>query len=278
MDTTRLKNDIAVGKLKIISKEAKKSDVWNRFCEVVDTSTLSPSGYVQCKSCKSFFSYNASKTGTSHLIRHKCKSVTECCSIKSFFPENKSAVPASVKETMTSACVRWCAKNMRPYDVVSDDGFLKLADHLIAAGARYGNISAKDLLPHPTTVSRKVAEMASTLREEMKPSITAAVKEARCAMTIDMWTDDYKKISYLTATAHYVDDSWNLHSVVLFTSDFPTAEKKTSENIKRELLRKISKMGLDESIIKNVVFMTDQGANIINALRSVKESTATNTC
>lgn len=44
---------------------------------------------------------------------------------------------------------------------------------------------------------------------------------------------NYKKVSYLTATAHYVDDNWDLHSVALLTSDFPAAEKKTGKNIDR---------------------------------------------
>ncbi|KAH7979545.1 hypothetical protein HPB49_009814 [Dermacentor silvarum] len=51
---------------------------------------------------------------------------------------------------------------MRPFDVVRDEEFLKLADELVA---RYGTISAKELLPHPTTVSRKAAQGKLELSE-----------------------------------------------------------------------------------------------------------------
>lgn len=211
-------------------------------------------------------SYDGGKTGTSHLNRHKCKVPAECTPITSFFSEKKPSITASVKQNVTTACVRWCAKDMRPFDVVCDEGFLKLADELISIGARHGIIAAKYVLPHPTTLSRKVAEVAEELREAIKPAVRQAIEEGRCAFTVDMWTDDYKKVAYITATAHYVNDEWELVSLVLFTCDFPP-EKKTGDNIRKELVRRCAKLGYEEAILENVVFVTDQGANIINALR-----------
>ncbi|KAL1486595.1 hypothetical protein MTO96_046892 [Rhipicephalus appendiculatus] len=158
--------------------------------------------------------------------------------------------------------------------VVRDEGFLKIADELVAAGARYGTLSAKELLPHPTTVSRKAAEVASFLREKLRPEIKAAMEDGRCSVTVDMRTDDYKKTAYTTATVHYVDDDWELNNLVLFTSDFPP-EKKTGDNIRRELVRRCAKYGLDESLLENVVFVSDQGANVISALRPYKRVSCT---
>ncbi|KAL1429775.1 hypothetical protein MTO96_015763 [Rhipicephalus appendiculatus] len=158
---------------------------------------------------------------------------------------------------------------MRPFDVVRDEGFLKIADELVAAGARYGTLSAKELLPHPTTVSRKAAEVASSLRERLRPEIKAAMEHGRGSTTVDMWTDDYKKTAYATATVHYVDDDWELNNLELFTSDFPP-EKKTGDHIRRQLVRRCAKFELDESLLENVVFVSDQGANVISALRPYK--------
>ncbi|KAH7939474.1 hypothetical protein HPB52_012780 [Rhipicephalus sanguineus] len=155
---------------------------------------------------------------------------------------------------------------MRPFDAVCDDGFLNVADELIAIGAKYGSISARTVIPHPTTVSRRVSEVANELREVVMPEIQSAMKEGRCSMTLDMWTNDHKKIAYITATAHYVSVKWELMSLVLFTSDFPP-ERKTGENIRKEIVRRSAKLGIDEGMLSNVVFVTDQGANIISALR-----------
>ncbi|KAH7953797.1 hypothetical protein HPB49_012393 [Dermacentor silvarum] len=68
---------------------------------------------------------------------------------------------------------------MRPVDVLRGDGFLKFADELVAAGARYGTISARESLAHPTTVSRKAAEVAGDLRETLRPVTKAAMDEGR---------------------------------------------------------------------------------------------------
>ncbi|KAH6937319.1 hypothetical protein HPB50_026731 [Hyalomma asiaticum] len=81
-----------------------------------------------------------------------------------------------------------------------------------------------------------------------------------------MWTDDYGKISYTTATAHYIDDKWKLHSHVLFTCDFPN-EKKSGENVRKELLRRFAKLGVCSDALAKAIFVTDQGANIICALQ-----------
>lgn len=145
-----------------------------------------------------------------------------------------------------------------------DDGLLKLADELIVTGTWYGSILAKDGLPRPMMVSRKVTEAARVLREALKLSIQAAMKERCCWFTADMPTDIYKTVSHITATAHYVNESWELKSLVLFTSDFPP--EKTGDNIRREILCRLAKMVFDKPISVKSVFATNQGADIITAL------------
>ncbi|KAH7953041.1 hypothetical protein HPB49_004004 [Dermacentor silvarum] len=203
MNAAVLIHKLATGKLKLVSKQVRKIQVWKHFLEVVDVHTLSPVGHVQCKSCKAFFACDGGKTGTSHLNGHKCKAADYTAAITSFFTENKPQVSSTVKGNLTTACVKWCAKDMRSFDVVCDDGFLKVADELIAIGAKYGSITARTVIPHPTTVSRRVSEVANELREAVMPEIQSAMKEGRCSMTLDMWTDDYKKVAYITATEHY---------------------------------------------------------------------------
>lgn len=59
--------------------------------------TLSPVVRVQCKSCKSFFTCDGGKTGTSHL-NHTCKTADKSSAISSFFEEENSWVsPCSLK-------------------------------------------------------------------------------------------------------------------------------------------------------------------------------------
>lgn len=167
---------------------------------------------------------------------------------------------------MTTPCVHFCAKHIRPFDVVSGDGFIEVANVLISLGACYGQVDACADLPSPTTVSRKVADVAETMQGKIVPEIQAAMAEHLCAVTTDMWIDNYKKRSYITATVHYIDDEWNLHSTVLFTCDFQS-ERKTGVNIRQELHRRFEKAGIGKELLHNAIFVTDQGANIVNALQ-----------
>ncbi|KAH9378762.1 hypothetical protein HPB48_017574 [Haemaphysalis longicornis] len=155
---------------------------------------------------------------------------------------------------------------MQPFDVVCDDGFIKVADEHIAIGAKYGSVSAKTVIAPFTTVSRRISEVANELREVLMPEIQYAKKDGRCSMSLDLWTDDYRKVAYITATVAYVSAKWELRSLVLCSSDFPP-ERKTGEKINKEVVRRCAKLGIDEGILSIVVFVTDQAANIINALR-----------
>lgn len=115
-------------------------------------------------------------------------------------------------------------------------------------------------------MSRNVADVANTIKQKILPEVRAAMEERRCAATTDMWTDDYKKRCYITVTVHYINDEWDLKSRVLFTCGLQS-ERKTGSNIRRELHRMFEKTGVSEEMLVNVIFVTDQGANIMNALQ-----------
>lgn len=50
---------------------------------------------------------------------------------------------------------------------------------MISIGARDGNVPASDVLPHPTTVSGKVADVDTVMRNAMRNTIEAAMKQSR---------------------------------------------------------------------------------------------------
>lgn len=122
-------------------------------------------------------------------------------------------------------CPCLCAKDMQPFDVVSGSSFMAVAEELIKTGARYGKMNAQDILPHPTTVSCKVAELAGALRDGITPEIQLVTSERRCAITTGMWTDDFKKIACTTATGHYIVSNWSMYCRVVFTCDFRMNKK-----------------------------------------------------
>lgn len=74
MDGSELKvlqNKLASGDC-VLKDVTGKSDIWTRFKQIVQTESGISTGYVQCKKCSNIYSYESSKTGTSHLKRHSC--------------------------------------------------------------------------------------------------------------------------------------------------------------------------------------------------------------
>ena len=55
------------------------------------------------------------------------------------------------------------------------------------------------------------------------------------AFTTDMWTDDYRKISYISLTVHYIDENWQICEQTLAVSKFPDVSH-TAEQIKKVVL------------------------------------------
>ena len=100
----------------------------------------------------------------------------------------------------------------------------------------------------------------------MLPEISRAVAVGHASSTTDLWTDDFKKVSYITMTVHYIDSAWKLNKHVIFTCNFPDDQRKTGANIEKELIRNCSKFGLETDQFKKLRFVTDRGANIIKAL------------
>lgn len=63
-------------------------------------------------------------------------------------------------------------------------------------------------------------------------------------------------MSYATMTVHDFDENWELKNKVLFTVGFPT-ERNTAEDIKRNLQRRITDLGIDSGLLRNIKFVAD---------------------
>uniref|UniRef100_A0A3P9CYL1 HAT C-terminal dimerisation domain-containing protein n=1 Tax=Maylandia zebra TaxID=106582 RepID=A0A3P9CYL1_9CICH len=139
-------------------------------------------------------------------------------------------------------------------------GFTQLAQHLVDTAARIGKFDVCEILPHPTTVSRNVEMRAQSLRKHVVEEITATISKFGCAVTADIWTETYRKTSFLSATIHYVNEQSELHSRVLFAAPFDPSTSKTGENIRRHLLQNLRVFGIDATDMgKKIIFFKHSG-------------------
>ena len=258
--TLKLKN-----KELLCQEKSGKSEVWQNFDEIIDKKEQ-PVGFVMCKNCLHVLKYDY-KTGTSSLKRHKCPINENQPKITSYL--GKKAIPAVAKEVVTKKIINLVCKDLRPFEIILGHGFREFSQEMINIGAMYGSLSVDDLFLHPTTISRNVIKEAESVKSTLTLKLKDIFQLVGVAFTTDMWTDDYRKISYISLTVHYIDKNWQLKEQILAASKFPDA-KHTAEQIKKTILGILKNYNLVPDItMKKFVFVTDSGANFIAAFRSL---------
>ena len=108
------------------------------------------------------------------------------------------------------------------------------------------------------------------MRDAFPPKVKAAVKEGACGFDTDMWSDKYTKTNYMTVEVQYCTPGFELKSQTLFTSQFPPNEKKSGHNIRKLMESDFGKMDLPLEDIRKHAFTTDQGSNMIDALKNYR--------
>ena len=116
--------------------------------------------------------------------------------------------------------------------MITGHGFREFSQEMINIGTAYGSLSVDDLFPHTTTISRNILKKAETIKAELASKLKRIFELTVGVFTTDMWTDDYRKISYISLTVHYIDDNWQLNEQILAVSRFPDVSH-TANQIKK---------------------------------------------
>ncbi|KAF0731652.1 zinc finger protein 618-like [Aphis craccivora] len=131
----------------------------------------------------------------------------------------KKNIPTQVANEMVEKFVKMCSLDLCSFEFVDGNGFKELGQYLVNLGANYGHLDIDSLLPHPTTISRNTIKTVKELRDKLMLKLMPYFYENRCSATTDMWTDDYKKLSYISITIHYINENWELNLNVLHWLD-----------------------------------------------------------
>lgn len=95
------------------------------------------------------------------------------------------------------------------------------------------------------------------------------------AISIDTWTDDFRRIQYLGVTCHYINETENgliLENRVLCVRQLDIDEKNSGEYILKEVKKTLSEFSLLHAFeSKKIIFITDRGSNLIKAFSNVNE-------
>lgn len=232
-----------------------KAKVWRHFVFYrMPGGTALDMTHTVCKLCKTKTKYFGSTTNArAHITRHH----PELSDTKQSQPPAAdqrtlqcfTKLPANSERakniTLSIAC--FIAKDLRPYSVVENEGFVCM---LQTAEPRYAIPSRKFFTE--TAVPQ--------LYNETKRKVASALTETtKVALTCDAWTSRATK-SFVTFTAHYITDTWVLESRVLQTRVMH--ESHTAVNV-NAMFHSVANEW--ELTVSDLVIVTDNAANMLAA-------------
>ncbi|XP_060780368.1 E3 SUMO-protein ligase ZBED1-like [Neoarius graeffei] len=240
----------------INAPKAWKADIWAHF-GFYEVDGKVDKTYVVCKQCHTKIKHVGNTTNfTNHITRWHPELATGSKttpqqekfqpridqSLVSPLPHNSERAK---KITRSVAC--FIAKDLRPYSVVENAGFR----HMLKT------IEPRYKLPARATFADSAVP---ALYKEVRAEVNKSMQQAsRVAITSDAWTSVATE-SYVTITAHYIGEDWQMMSHVLQTRT--VHESHTGVNMATLLLNVVEEWQLTE---KGVVLVTDNAANMASA-------------
>lgn len=246
-------NKIETGIYKVSQKKKCRSKVWEFFCEVLDDNNVILKDIVVCRFCNKILKYI--NNSTTNLIRHKCYINNK--------PSENNEIDVDVidKKKVLKAAVNLCVKDVKPFSIIEGSGMKEYTKSCIEIGAKYGkHVSLNSMLPCSNTISNNVTELYNKLIPIIRSELELL---ENMAATTDIWTDDHKKISYLSLTVHYILNE-NLMERTLAVRELKSAH--TGRHIFELLKETFENYGKQLTGNLNIIFVTDRGSNIIKAL------------
>lgn len=117
--------------------------------------------------------------------------------------------------------------------------------------------------------TRHIEKNADELRAELKKIVSSAIKKYGGAISIDGWSDKYKKSQFFGVSIHYISCESGelvLNDRTLLLRELDDDEKKDGEYVKRKIDEYLKDFELLR-YINNITFVTDRGSNMVTSLR-----------
>ncbi|CAG5124419.1 unnamed protein product [Candidula unifasciata] len=157
-----------------------------------------------------------------------------------------------VKQTMMRSLLKMITVDLLPPSIVSGKGFREFVRTL---DSRFD-------LPSKKMITRSLLpELAEETKHKIKLDVVIA---SYFALTVESW--DYHEVqTFMTVSAHFIKESWEMCSIVLETLD--CTEEKTETNVATSFKRITDEWGISDRIIALIANTVDDvipSATLIN--------------
>lgn len=255
-DVTFILDKILSGVYSLSPRRKGKSFIWNILSQVLKEDGSIVEDFVYCRSCRKILKCVGNQT--SNLSRHKC-----CQALKQ--PNTLKPVSTPDKTEALSVLSKWVVEDCRPFSSVSGSGFKEMVKFFIKIGATYGEcVDVDDMLPDATTIARKCQKEADEKRAEISQELNKIVSSGGVSITMDLWTDNYVKRTFLGVTLHFLKEYQMVDIILgLKSMDF---QRSTFTNVLQKLQSLLNEFEIHN--MESIKFVTDRGKNIVKALEN----------
>jgi hypothetical protein len=246
-------------------------EFWSNLVRIKDSNGVYEP-FVQCIICQQILSYE-SKNGTNSLNIHvqSCMKRTNASkstiSIETYVKKGVG-VPPDDKRSITIACSKYCAFDMRSFNSVHGDGFKQLCQVLVDIGYKYGlnktnKPSAEALLPDRTNISRTIKQIANEYRSKMNEILRRDLEQVRLiGISTDYWKNTYTGDNYLTINIHYTKED---KPVTFMLKTVLFSGSKSGENTVRTIKLVLRSYDIDPETT-HIIYLTDNASNFVSGL------------
>lgn len=215
-----------------------KSAIWTCCKEILDQNDQIIKEAIYCVKCDRVFKYNPRSNGTSQILNHGCLSSNESQTKIDGLTTTKKTIAEADKVQLKMSAVSLCTKDFRPFEAINGIGLFALIKTCFFLGAKYGmleDIQIRSLLPSSRTISRSISQLAATVKGLLFGKVADITKRIGMSFTTDVWTDNFRRISYLSLTVHFCDclsdSSHILRDQILCLIPLSVYEKKKRAHI-----------------------------------------------
>ena len=219
------------GKYKLIVNADGKSDVWKHFqlvYEVCDGADNEVKYFCACNKCFKVYQYkdnNRKHFGTHNLLEHtqRCVGGSKKTQMKmdQCIPRKVQLSKGDVSNLKRKA-VEYCIDGYHSFRAIEHKGLMNIMQTCVDYGAKYGKFQIKDEMMKRNTVAREASSLACEVKQQLASQLKDPAEDGTVSLTVDMYTDDYRKKSYLDIHASWIDKDFTFHHSALAVHHFGT--------------------------------------------------------
>lgn len=157
--------------------------------------------------------------------------------------------------------VVYCVDGYHSFKSVEHQGFTDLLQTGVSFGAKYGKFEVRNAMYMRKAVSCETSAMASDVKKCLTERLKPMSEDGTVALTIDLYTDDFRKKSYLDIHASWIERDFRMYHTALAVKHFGVSSH-TADNISEVVSGILQDYGLPE---EDTPATTDHGSNIVAA-------------